>query len=54
MADVEHVVVVMMENPSFDHMLGYLGASPRAGFHSPAGVRPEHLRQAARRREGAP
>jgi len=25
---IEHIVVVMMENRSFDHMLGYLGKSP--------------------------
>ena len=32
---VEHVVVLMLENRSFDHMLGYLYAD--SGNRSPAG-----------------
>ncbi len=35
LASVEHVVVLMLENRSFDHMLGYLYAE--AGNTSPAG-----------------
>jgi phospholipase C len=35
LAGVEHIVVLMLENRSFDHMLGYLYAS--AGNVSPAG-----------------
>ena len=37
---IEHVVVLLLENRSFDHMLGFLyaGAGPSAG-------QPSHLRQ---------
>src|SRR6266581_1691649 len=30
MADIEHVVVLMLENRSFDHMLGYVPHPDRA------------------------
>ena len=30
---IDHVVVVMLENRSFDHMLGYLSLSGRAPGH---------------------
>jgi phospholipase C len=35
LAAIEHVVVLMLENRSFDHMLGYLYAG--SGNVSPAG-----------------
>jgi len=41
LSSVEHVVLLMLENRSFDHMLGYLYAD--AGNVSPAGHRYEGL-----------
>src|SRR6201995_490 len=38
LTDVQHIVVVMMENRSFDHMLGYLGL---LGTLDVEGLRPE-------------
>jgi phospholipase C len=43
LAKVEHIVVLMLENRSFDHMLGYLaGGRPRRRRRASAGVR-QHL-----------
>jgi phospholipase C len=36
---IDHIVVVMMENRSFDHMLGYLGKPPDSAYE---GVRGRH------------
>ncbi len=54
LAGVEHVVVLMLENRSFDHMLGYLYLD--AGNTSPAGDRFEGLtgRESCPGSDGAP
>jgi phospholipase C len=38
LARIDHIVVVMLENRSFDHMLGYL-SHPADGIHLPEGMR---------------
>ena len=35
LANIDHIVVLTMENRSFDHMLGYLSLPPRKGRHGP-------------------
>ena len=35
---VEHIVVVMLENRSFDHMLGYLSLPPEQGGKARANI----------------
>jgi phospholipase C len=31
LSDIDHIVVLLLENRSFDHMLGYLSLPPAMG-----------------------
>ena len=45
-ANIDHIVVLMMENRSFDHMLGYLSLDPAAGGRGRTdieGLRPDRF-----------